>query len=265
MSKHQTGYCRICGKECKLTYEHIPPKGAFNNNKHFYTSTVNPLHNSKSTDFRELTEIDLKTAKKQQGGIGFYTLCSSCNNSTGSWYAEEYIRWVYFCRLHLHNQNYAPSTPLKFPIYPLKIIKQIIAMFLSLNYREASITYPSLKNYILHKESNKLDPAIRIFVYYNTEGKVRYIANNVIGHFNDSSTYHVSEITFPPIGLVMSIGTGKPEKELTEITWFNSYKYDELINYSQLFNLLPTHLNVPCDYRTEEEIRKALKDAEKYM
>ena len=264
MSKHQMGHCRICGNECKLTYEHIPPRGAFNK-KHFYTSTINPLFNSKSTDFKDLTVIDLKTAKKQQGGIGFYTLCKNCNNSTGSWYADEYIKWVYFCRLHLHNQNNAPSTPLIMPIYPLKIIKQIVAMFLSLNHHEVSSSYPSLKNYILHKESNLLDPAIRIFAYYNIEGNVRYIANNIIGHLNDSTSYHVSEITFPPVGLVMSMGTGKPEKELTEITWFNSYKYDQMINYSQLFKLLPTHLGVPCDYRTEEEIRKALADAEKYM
>lgn len=25
------GKCTICGKECKLTYEHIPPRKAFNN------------------------------------------------------------------------------------------------------------------------------------------------------------------------------------------------------------------------------------------
>ena len=29
MPKH-FGKCRLCGKECVLTYEHVPPRNAFN-------------------------------------------------------------------------------------------------------------------------------------------------------------------------------------------------------------------------------------------
>lgn len=31
--KTQTGKCALCGKEGKLTFEHIPPRAAFNSNR----------------------------------------------------------------------------------------------------------------------------------------------------------------------------------------------------------------------------------------
>lgn len=33
MKKNQEGYCHICGKYGKLTFEHIPPEKALNNSK----------------------------------------------------------------------------------------------------------------------------------------------------------------------------------------------------------------------------------------
>lgn len=265
MGKVMLGICRICNTQCKLTKEHVPPKGAFNK-KDFYISKTNPLMEKRhSTDFEELIDFDFKAATKTQGGIGFYTLCKTCNNNTGSWYGNDYIKWIQQSVDHIKQPNTLPIPKKIVSIYPLRVIKQIVSMFFSLNHAQFSQTNPSLVNYILHRDSMTLDKKIRIYAYYTEIGRVRYIANNILGDFAENKTYHLSEIAFPPIGFVMSMEGGKPDKRLTDITWFTSYKYDEQINFEQNFNLLPTYLQVICDYRTKDEIKAALKEAEQYL
>lgn len=261
------GNCRICGNKAKLTYEHMPPKGAFNNNKHFYVTTFDKiLEKNKSADFKGLTEIDLKQANKKQGGIGFYTLCKTCNNATGRWYGDEYIKWIYIAAWILKNSNNNPIQEYQIKIYPLRIIKQIISMFFSLNHDRFHEEFPSLKNFILHKENSTLDQAIRVFAYYNVLGAHRYCGHVVSGDLKTGQIVHMSEITFPPIGLVMTINSESPDRRLTEITHFSKFRYDDFVQYTQNFKVLPTHLPMyPGDYRTEEEIKNGLEKAKEFL
>ena len=76
--KMQHGKCALCGAVGDLTFEHVPPQKAFNNLR-----TI-----SLSWDEAMLLgpEAPVK-GKIKQGGVGGYTLCSSCNNDTGAWYA----------------------------------------------------------------------------------------------------------------------------------------------------------------------------------
>lgn len=259
------GNCRICGKQSKLTKEHIPPKGAYNKGD-FYVSSVNPLlEKRETTNFEDLIQFDITKATKKQGGIGFYTLCKHCNNSTGSWYGNDYIKWIQQTIDFLRAQHSQPIPANFVTIYPLRVLKQIVAMFFSLNHTSFRTEFPSLSNFILHKENTVLDKKIRVFAYYPQKGGVRYLSDNFIGNIETGKNFHVSEIAFPPIGFVICMNGEKPDKNLTEITWFCSYKYDESISYEQKFNLLPTFLHVPCDYRSESEIRQALEESKKYI
>ena len=38
MARSNTGFCRLCGNYGKLTFEHIPPKAAFNNHQQLLTT-----------------------------------------------------------------------------------------------------------------------------------------------------------------------------------------------------------------------------------
>ncbi len=260
------GNCRICGNQSKLTKEHIPPKGAYNKGDFYISSVYSLLEKRDTTDFEDLIQFDITKATKKQGGIGFYTLCKNCNNDTGSWYGNDYIKWIQQTIDFLRATYSEPLHTNLVTIYPLRVLKQIVAMFFSLNHISFRTKFPSLCNFILHKENTVLDSKIRVFAYYPQKGGVRYIADNFIGDFATGKIFEVSEITFPPIGFVMCMNGEKPDKNLIEITWFSSYKYDETINYEQKFNLLPTFLQqVPCDYRSESEIRQALEEAKKYI
>ena len=74
--------CNICGQLTGLTWDHVPPKFCFNNQKIKYNS---------------LMEINKKEIKKQisQNGIRYRSICSKCNNELlGSDYDKEYKKLV---------------------------------------------------------------------------------------------------------------------------------------------------------------------------
>jgi hypothetical protein len=76
-----TGRCRICGKDGDLSFEHVPPQKAFNDQR-LIAYSVEGWVTKKAAKGRQF-----------QGGAGAYTLCRQCNSDTGAWYANEFVTW----------------------------------------------------------------------------------------------------------------------------------------------------------------------------
>ncbi|WP_181646106.1 hypothetical protein [Paenibacillus anseongensis] len=70
----------------------------------------------------------------------------------------------------------------------------------------------------------------------------------------------MSEIAFPPMGYVMTFNSEPPDSRLVEITHFTRYGYNDFETVFLNFSQLPVHLFMPGDYRTKEEIYKALEE-----
>jgi 5-methylcytosine-specific restriction endonuclease McrA len=81
------GICHICGFHKKLSFEHVPPSAAFNHQRILHIAFEKILA-SENLD-------DIPGARVQQRGAGAYTLCESCNNNTGHWYASAYAGWAH--------------------------------------------------------------------------------------------------------------------------------------------------------------------------
>jgi hypothetical protein len=263
----QKGNCRVCGRFTELTYEHVPPKSAFNNQRYHYKIHENPLFENKEAEtFEDLKRIDPKKIEKKQGGIGFYSLCTNCNTNFGNWYVRAYSDWIKqssnFFQFRSENQN--DNFTVK--IYPLRVLKQIIAMFFTLNHHEFYKDYPILKKYLLSKENMEIDPRIRIHSYYNIQGDLLYEPHRVILDLNiGEKPVHLSEISFPPLGYVMVMNDGDVDSRLQDITYFSSYNYNEEVELNQNFNVLPTLIGMAGDYRTIPEINETLKTSKKFM
>jgi hypothetical protein len=78
------GKCHICGTVGKLSFEHVPPKGAFNNKQVVRVGFDEAI---------TLGPYDRLKGSIEQRGAGAYTLCERCNNNTGSWYAAWFADW----------------------------------------------------------------------------------------------------------------------------------------------------------------------------
>lgn len=241
------GSCHICGGEGELTGEHVPPKKAFNNKRYI---------RMKFEDAVALGPEELPKGKYEQGGVKMYTLCGWCNNNTGTWYAKDFVDWCYQAVAILDATGGKPSLIYMYHAFPLRIIKQIITMFFSVNGNGFATKHPALVDFVLGKTRKYLPPNYRFFVYYNLGGKLRYSGVSGRSNIATGEVIAFSEMTFPPLGYVMTFGTKPPDKRLYEITHFSRYGYDEY-EYIKLHPpVLPTHLALPGDYRTREEIQQ---------
>jgi hypothetical protein len=68
------GNCSLCGIFCDLTFEHVPPRSAFNKNTRYKTVPYEQVLKSDN-----ILDANFK-GKIEQGGLGHYSLCSNCNS-----------------------------------------------------------------------------------------------------------------------------------------------------------------------------------------
>jgi hypothetical protein len=231
--ENKQGICCICGSEGELTFEHVPPKSAYNKD------TVIKYKLDNMTDITTLE----KKGRKLQGGIGSYTLCPKCNNDTGAWYGGEYVKWArnsYDIIWQLRKNKQSFCRVLLYDVYPLRFLKQVITCHLSnSNVPNFSTYMPDLADFISNKSCTDLPSDIRVFLsLYSASDTTnlrrwsnvsrRTIIQGEQGLIIGESIIF-DEITHPPFQLVMT-EENQNYPHSTEITNFSKYRYDESDN-----------------------------------
>ena len=250
--KKVIGTCCICGDYGPLSFEHVPPRKAFNDNSIVRINFLDAMELSPSSPIK---------GDIQQKGMGGYTLCEKCNNKTGSWYGTYFANWCYQGFEILWKSNGRPTLIYFHHLFPLRMLKQIVTMFFSANSPELGKVHPELVKFVLNKNYKYLPPIFRFFVYYNIEGKLRFIGLQSFLRLNNRRITRMSEINFPPYGYVMTINSDPPDQRLFEITYFSRYGYDEFETKAMRLPVLPTHSAFLGDYRTKEKIIEEGKKA----
>ena len=80
-----TGECCICGTFGELTFEHVPPRAAFNDRRVFEAKLDSLL----GGQWKPGTPIT--KGRYVQRGVGRHSLCGKCNNDTGTGYGQAYV------------------------------------------------------------------------------------------------------------------------------------------------------------------------------
>lgn len=109
MARKVHGICCICGKESDLTFEHIPPRAAFN---HF---------NLKLYDFWGYLTQNKTRYQSLQNGAGRYSLCASCNNRTGEWYGAAFAEFV-SQGMQYYKSGATGIVGVPYTFYPLRVL-----------------------------------------------------------------------------------------------------------------------------------------------
>jgi len=251
--KSEYGTCHICGNTGPLTYEHIPPQAAFNKNKIFQTKGTELIHsNLLPWEFSGLK------GKIYQGGVGEYTLCGKCNNNTGAWYANSFVDFVLKTSNQLKDTKLenAKFLNIKFDlIKPLNIIKQIIAMFFSVNNEKSAYVNKDLKEFILDKKRRGFDLKKHKFSLFILSGSmarqtgVSGVLNTITGR---SRVF--SEMSWPPFGYVWEFDP-KETSEGCDISFFaNEFGYDQNVSIPLKIPVMEINTYFPGDYRTRKEV-----------
>ncbi len=248
MPNIRNGRCHLCGQYGELTYEHVPPRKAFNDR---------PVVTAGFAEVMRLGPGEQIRGPVQQRGAGSYTLCHRCNNSTGHWYGPSFISWCYQgLDILIKTNGEQPNLIYLNYLFPLRVIKQIITMFCSACGPDLVDAHPELTKFVLNRDYYNLNPIFRFFVFYNIEGRIRQ--SGVSGSLNTltSERFIFSEIVFPPYGYVMTINSGPPDPRLVEIGFFSRYRYNDHDIKAMRLPLLPSHSHFPGDYRTIEEMER---------
>lgn len=237
------GICHLCGEDTKLSFEHIPPHSAFNDQPVFIKTFEEVVRDEPPFN---------KGGRKQQRGFGSYTLCVKCNNDTGAWYGNAYVSWAYQGMQHAHYAKRVPDMIFNFRIFPGRVIKQILCMFFSLNNNKFQSAQPGLKKLVLDREARFLQgQGIRIYAYYTLSSQIR--ATGVSFRMNvvdGGPAYLTSELSFPPWGYVMTFDCPPPDPRLVDISFFANYRFNDWQELSMRFPVLPVESWIPGDYRT---------------
>lgn len=236
------GICHLCGKGGLLTFEHVPPRAAFNDH---------PVLLATMSDY---LAGDGKRRESQRG-FGAWTLCGSCNSSSGAWYAPELIRW---CRTGMEVLWRVPVgareiTITFFNVYPLRLIKQVATMFFSANPPPFHKIHEELARLILNRDQTGLPDGydFRLTLFRGPIAR----QTGVVGIFNvDAGRIEtVSEIARPPFAYNLFFD-GAPEGTLGYIGHFGSFGYDQRTDITVTLAVGEGHTPYPRDFRRRGEV-----------
>lgn len=259
MNNKKQGKCHLCGKECKLTFEHLPPEKA-NNHRETHAIVGDTLMNHIG-GIKEPWDLSGLRYKKLQRGMGNYTLCAECNNNTGNWYANDYIKFANTIGYILNNQvDLSKTEAMRIELaelYPLRIIKQILCMFASTMHPEFLDANNDLREFIQNKESTTFDiKKYRISMYAMKNQKSSW--SGLMALFYDKEIKTVAYMDLYPVGFILELEpTGENFKYTTDITnMVKDCNYNTKCVLNITLNIVERNTFFLGDFRTKEEINK---------
>jgi hypothetical protein len=218
-SKNIEGTCALCGQFKKLSFEHVPPKSALNN-KPIFIQTFDHIMDKNSRVFGKKM-----TSNK---GFGGYTLCETCNNDTGDWYARDFSDFIQQGMSIIENTKkgtYAIKGT--YIIKPLNVLKQILTMFMSADKSGYLRSQTALPDFILEKEKTGTPVKFKIFLYSTLSHLKRMFGYSMV--YDDIlGIQKWSEINFQPFGYFLAEESQAAHKHMCDISSFGNYKYDEM-------------------------------------
>lgn len=298
MNKHY-GKCALCGQECELTFEHIPPRAAFNSTAAKMYSAYDLLtrHGKMPWDFSGLKYNNL------QRGSGLFSLCEKCNNITGTWYGDAYkdvVHKIYYA-LGIISQREEKIDVIRInQIYGLRFIKQVFSLFCSVNdsntlnkYSDINLDldysgYPPifklicdaqsslhdsievmdrLRRFVLDKEASGIDTHdFQLCMYLSRGSLLKQNAFTAAIDIINNSYSIVSEISSHPIGFILYLFPQNDTKlNGTDITALVNYNYNDLCSIEIPCLLRESNSWLTNDFRSKDEIEKTVQKNRKYF
>jgi hypothetical protein len=248
-ANRNSGVCHICGTYGRLSFEHVPPRAAFNDQRILHVA------------FEKLIaaeNLDRITGNVQQRGAGAYSLCGRCNNTSGTWYGGAFADWAHQAMRIIVGTRGRPSLQYPFNLFPLRVLKQVVCMFFSINGPKFQQVQPELVRFVLNRNAKGFPDDIRVYAFYTFSNRSRTagMAGLVRGLGTSRSSVHVfSEITSPPFGFVLaSTRHPPPEANFCDITGFSQFAYrDWRCGVTMKLPFMPIYTGFPGDYRTRDQ------------
>lgn len=211
------GNCALCGEFKKLSFEHVPPAAAFNNS---------PIFIQGHEHLTDETSYFYGKKMKSNKGFGGYTLCESCNNHTGDWYARDFVTFANQGMEIIKNHEPQYNIKGEYKIKPLNVIKQILTMFMSADKSGHLRSQKDLVEFLMNKDNMGMPEKFKVYLYSTLSPFKRMIGHSII-HDPILGIQKWSEINFQPFGYLLSEESEAAHEDMCDISIFGTIKYDE--------------------------------------
>lgn len=215
--KEQEGKCAVCGEHGRLSFEHVPPHSAFNSD---------PIFIQKAEHLFQHGSHQFGKRSRSNRGFGRHTLCATCNNHTGDWYARDFSSFVKQAMIIIKEKKDTQIIEGRYCIKPLNVLKQITTMFMSANFGGHLQPDPELTQFVLKKSQRHLPKKYRIYLYSTLSKQKRMMGMQVI-RLADGSINKWSEINFQPFGYLLTEDSSPPNDFMVDITHFSDFEYGQ--------------------------------------
>lgn len=198
--RSKSDICNICEKKSDLTWDHVPPKNCFNDNKTEYNSL-----------FGDLIKEDEKLSKQfliAQNGIKFRSICKECNNSLlGAIYDIELKELVDILNLMMISNVKLPNETV-INVNVNRIARSIIGHLLAAkkDYDSKTLIDKRLRKFFL--DNTKLPPKDMQLLYYIYPYKSLMIVRDIVILRNGKSPFDIPKgliscLSFYPIAFIL--------------------------------------------------------------
>jgi hypothetical protein len=249
------GQCCICGAEgVQLSFEHIPPRAAFNDQRIFEANIQGMVKGKWDGQSRPLQ------GQWVQGGAGKHTLCEKCNNDTGRWYGSVYVAMARQGLNLVIRSGGTASLAYPYRIFPLRILKQVTAMFCSACGPSLQKRFPDIPRFVLDRERRYLPYDMKVFAYLIHPSKsVGNRQSPMTGVLINAKQHLFAEIAFAPFGFVLTGDVTPVNYDLLDITHFghSAFHHREAV-YLKL-PVLEVNTWLPGDFSSTEQIKRDLE------
>ncbi|HEX8734781.1 MAG TPA: hypothetical protein VF721_05615 [Pyrinomonadaceae bacterium] len=242
------GFCRLCGNYGELTFEHIPPRKAFND-KGVLLHSLNYISDASYQIAKKIPQ------RRHNAGLGERSLCGKCNNLTGAWYGDAYVDWAKQGMSYLDIIEKSVSISLPFYIKPLNVLKQIVTMGLAMSSGSLINNY-ELRKFVLNIREKELPSEYLFYVYLtNKKSTARYMADSIqLDTHTGAMDFVLAEVALPPFGVVILNFIPDRKSSVTDdnlcfINHFSKYDYNV---WTTVYLKIPVHRiwsPTPLDYR----------------
>jgi hypothetical protein len=254
--------CRVCREEeAQLSYEHVPPRAAFNEDP----TTVYGLDDWLARH----EDGTMSGGRIEQRGAGGRTLCERCNNNTGSWYGAELARAAAagarilldaplreFDQLTEHRWAEVSLRQSETGPHPLRFIKQIVTMMLATSQGSLSLEHPELGDFVLDRGRTGLSDRYRFYLSLFAGPRARSTGVSRAVDFERDRDDTLVEVAWPPYAYVMTIDSEPEAIDTVDITGCVDVRYDQRADMQLSLLIGFGHTPYPADYRTTAMIER---------
>lgn len=262
--KSVDGRCRLCGRERKLTKEHVPPKASGNMKtarSHSIDDWLQRTHND-----------DMSGGKHEQGGVFGYTLCGSCNSYTGAHYGAEYGRWADMATATLdglpHPLDLDQLTkPLGWKLEADSkedgcvshgaMVRQVLSCFCTLSGTwDLAERHPGIRHIVLEQSLEAMPNGMELtfILYYGPN--IRMAGPTLMVEPEKGEWRWIMELAYPPLAFlcVIASNVAEPGIGLMMNDW-TSMPVGDRVCFEGIVRLGFGWTALPADYRTRAAIR----------